>query len=463
MATITALGIGSGLDLTGLLDQLEAAERQKLVPITQQKQSYQSKISAYGVLQNALNQFQSAADKLKDSQLFSAVKSSVTGSSVTAASGSETAAGVYQIDVAQLATHYSVATAGVDDKSKQLGAGTIEFTLGDGTVFSVAIEDGKSSLEDIRNAINAAGIGVTASIVNDGSEVGEDGKGPWRLALAASETGTEAAFSVDFGDLSSGLELDLGDGEGRPSTEVEAQNAQLTVNGIVINSQGNQVEGAIEGVTLALAEEGMSTLRIEQDNESMTEAVKGFVSAYNTLQSTISRLTSYNAESGAAGDLLGDAALRNVQSQLRREMGDIMGGIQVGDTLERPITLQLKGDLKIDEEKLEALVNSNPGALADFFAGATGDKGFASKLSDALELMTRDGGVIDNAKKGLQTSIASLDTRYARMEQSIDASIARYRSQFAQLDSMIASMNSTSAYLTQQFDMMNAQLGNGRR
>lgn len=449
MATISALGIGSGLDLTGLLDQLEAAERQKLVPITRQKQSYQSKISAYGVLQNALNQFQSAADKLKDSQLFSAVKSSVTGSSVTAASGSETAAGVYQIDVAQLATHYSVATAGVDDKSTQLGAGTIEFTLGDGTVFSVAIEDGKSSLEDIRNAINAAGEGVSASIVNDG-----DPDSPWRLALAASETGTDAAFSVTFDGV--GLAKD-------DATEIAAENAQLTVNGITIISQGNQVEGAIEGVTLALAEEGMSTLRIEQDNESMTEAVKGFVSAYNTLQSTISRLTSYNAESGAAGDLLGDAALRNVQSQLRREMGDIMSGIQVGDTVERPFTLQLKGDLKIDEEKLEALVNSNPGALADFFAGAAGDTGFASKLSDALELMTRDGGVIDNAKKGLQTSISSLDTRYARMEQSIGASIARYRAQFAQLDSMIASMNSTSAYLTQQFDMMNAQLGNGRR
>lgn len=460
MATITALGIGSGLDLTGLLDQLEAAERQKLVPIAQQKQSYQSKISAYGVLQNALNQFQTAADKLKDGQLFSAVKSSVTGSSVTAASSSDAAAGVYQVNVSQLATHYSVATAGVADKAEQLGAGTITFTFGDSEQepLDIDIEEGKSSLEDIRDAINAAGGGVTASIVNDGSEVGDDGKGPWRLALAASETGTDAAFSVDFGEGSS-LSLDDGDG----GTEVKAQNAQLTVNGISITSQGNQVEGAIEGVTLALAEEGASTLRIEQDNETMTEAVKGFVSAYNTLQSTISRLTSYNAESGAAGDLLGDAALRNVQSQLRREMGDIMGGIQVGDTLERPITLQLKGDLKIDEEKLEALVNSNPGALADFFAGATGDKGFASKLSDALELMTRDGGVIDNAKKGLQTSIASLDTRYARMEQSIDASIARYRSQFAQLDSMIASMNSTSAYLTQQFDMMNAQLGNGRR
>lgn len=169
MATITALGIGSGLDLTGLLDQLEAAERQKLVPIAQQKQSYQSKISAYGVLQNALNQFQTAADKLKDGQLFSAVKSSVTGSSVTAASSSDAAAGVYQVNVERLATHYSVATEGVDDKSKPLGAGTISFTFpgaeGEGgSAKPVVIEEGKTSLEDIRNAINAADIGESPRV-----------------------------------------------------------------------------------------------------------------------------------------------------------------------------------------------------------------------------------------------------------------------------------------------------------
>lgn len=453
MATITALGIGSGLDLTGLLDQLEAAERQNLTPITQQKQSYQSKISAYGVLQNALNQFQTAADKLKDGQLFSAVKSSVTGSALTAASTSSAAAGVYQVNVTQLATHYSVATGGVADKSTQLGAGSIAFTLGNGDTFSVDIDEGKSSLEDVRNAINAAGGGVTASLVNDGST--------WRLALASSETGTAAAMQsttgiIFGGDLGSALSLD-------PSTEVEARDAELTVNGVTITSQSNQVEGAVEGVTLALAEVGSSTVRVEQDNEGMTKAVKDFVSAYNTLQSTIGRLTSYDADTGTAGDLLGDSALRNVQSQLRREMSGIMSGIQAGDTLERPITLQLKGDLKIDEEKLTALVSNNPAALAAFFAGAAGEKGFASQLSDALGQMTRDGGVIDNATKGLKSSIASLDTRYARMEQTINANIARYRSQFAQLDGMIASMNSTSAYLTQQFDMMNAQLGYNRR
>ena len=66
MATITSLGVGSGLDLTGLLDQLQEAERGKLAPITRQKEQQQDKISAYGQLQTSLNSFQDAVAKLND-------------------------------------------------------------------------------------------------------------------------------------------------------------------------------------------------------------------------------------------------------------------------------------------------------------------------------------------------------------------------------------------------------------
>ena len=87
MAGISALGIGSGLDLNGLLDQLEGAERQKLVPIVQQKGSYQAKISAYGKLEGALSQFQVAAERLNDRDLYQSVTSKVNGTGITAAAG----------------------------------------------------------------------------------------------------------------------------------------------------------------------------------------------------------------------------------------------------------------------------------------------------------------------------------------------------------------------------------------
>lgn len=448
MATISSLGIGSGLDLNGLLDDLKSAERQKLAPIVSQQKSYQAKISAYGKLESALSKFQTASTNLNTTSLFQGVASSVSGSSVSAAASADAPTGSYQIDVTNLAKASSVATDGVADKTTALGAGTVNFTFGDGSTLDVTITAGESSLEAIRDAINAEDGGISASIVNDGSGT------PYRLAFSSTETGTDAGIdTVTFGgDLGAQLTIDA-------ATKVEAENAALTVNGIAIASQSNRVEEAIQGVTLDLAEVGSSTLTVERDTKAIKEAVKSFVEGYNALRKTMQGLTSFNAETGAAGELLGDNTLRSVESRLRSVLG---GGVDEGGLRmlsDVGIRLQLDGTLKLDEDKLDEVVASDLSALSEFFAGSSEEGGMAGKLDSTLELILQDKGLLDNATSGLETSIKSLDQRYARMEQSIEATIDRYRKQFGQLDSMIASMNQTSDYLAQQFDMMNAQLG----
>src|SRR5690606_20552260 len=122
---ISALGVGSGLDLTGLLDGLKKAEQQRLVPLAQQKQSVQSKISAYGSVKSAITSFQDALNKLGDAEFFGSASSSVKGDAFLAAAGTGAAVGSYSIDVQQLARSYSIATDRVDDKTRQLGAGTM--------------------------------------------------------------------------------------------------------------------------------------------------------------------------------------------------------------------------------------------------------------------------------------------------------------------------------------------------
>ena len=110
MASISSLGIGSGLDLNGLLDQMESAERQQLAPITQQQKSYQAKISAYGTLESKLADFREAAAKLGDSQQFDAVKSSVSGDALNAVVGEDALPGTHDIVVNNKARAYSIAT-----------------------------------------------------------------------------------------------------------------------------------------------------------------------------------------------------------------------------------------------------------------------------------------------------------------------------------------------------------------
>lgn len=447
MASISSLGIGSGLDLNGLLDQLESAERQQLTPIVQQQRSYEAKISAFGSLESALTSFRDASARLADADTFKAVKTDLSGDSLSISADEGAVVGSYDIEVGQRARGYSVATAGVADKEENLGGGTVSFTLGNGDSFSVDVSDSDSSIGDIRDAINDADAGVTASIVEDGSDQ------PYRLVLASTDTGTDGAIaSVDFGALGGAVSLDAG-------TEVPARNAQLTVNGISIESQTNQVEGAIQGVTLNIAETGGATLDITRDSGSVKEDIKSFVSAYNKLEETLSALTGYNSETGSAGTLLGNATVRGVETQLRSVIGDAVDGGELRTLSDLGISLQLDGSLELDEEALDDAVADQLGDLADFFVGTSeGADGFAGRLDTSLAAMLDDGGTLDSATEGLESSMEGLERSYERAEMRIEDTVERYRSQFARLDSLIAQMNSTSSYLTQQFDALSAQL-----
>ncbi|MBV2132271.1 flagellar filament capping protein FliD [Pseudomonas sp. MAP12] len=453
MATISSLGVGSGLDLGGLLDQLETAERMKLDPITTQKKTQQTKLSAYGRLKSSLTSLQAAAKTLNDSKTFQGVTSSISGTGVAAAAKSDAVVGRYEVKVNTLAQAQSLASTGVADRTADLGAGTLTITQGSKTL-TVDLTAAASSLEDVRDAINKQGGGVSASIVNDGTAA------PYRLVLTATATGTDAQMTVNStGALSGLLGYDSATQSGVMTQTVAAANATLEVNGIPITSQSNVVEGAVQGVTLSLAEKGAThVLTVERDNAAIKSAVSGFVTAYNALQSTISSLTSYNADTQVAGDLLGDATLRSAQGQLRSVLSGTLGEGTLTRLADIGIELELKGTLKLDSDKLDSLVSGNLSALSSFFTGSSTAGGMAGQLGTALDAILKDGGALSNVTKGVESRVKSLNERYTRVEETISATVERYRKQFTQLDMMLSEMNATTSYLTQQFDALNAQL-----
>tara|TARA_A100001391_G_scaffold84560_5_gene55397 strand:- start:1407 stop:2756 length:1350 start_codon:yes stop_codon:yes gene_type:complete len=447
MASIASLGVGSGLDLNGLLEQLESAERQKLTPITNQAASYQAKISAFGTLESALDKFRDAAETLGEEDSFRSVATNQTGESVTFTTGTDVALGSFDINVTQRARAYSIATQGVADKDADLGAGSVSIDLANGESLEVTLSEDKSSLKDLRDAINDQNKGVQASIVNDGSGT------PYRLVMTSVKTGTEEAISgVSFsGGLGSALSLD-------GASEVTARNAEFTINGIAMQSQSNKVEDAIQGVTLNLVEEGESSLDITRDTDAIKKAVNDFVSAFNNLKESIGSLTSFNSETGESGELIGNSTVRRIESELR---GVLSAGVDEGEyrvLADLGVSLQRDGTLKVNDEDLDEAISNNLEGVSRFFVGRDENDGIIGKLDSALEDMLEDDGMIDRVTEGFETSIDSLSKRYDRMEQSIAATVERYRTQFQKLDSMVAQMNATSSYLTQQFDMLNAQL-----
>ncbi|MFS8152571.1 flagellar filament capping protein FliD [Vreelandella titanicae] len=448
MAAITSLGIGSGLDLNGLLEQLKTAEQAKLEPIAEQLQSEDTKISAYGKLQSALEQFQSSAEALNDGTSFESLTTNVEGSAVGAVSSNEAQPGQYEVQVGQLATASSLVTERLEtaDESIVTGEQSLTFTLADGAMDPITIADG-SSLEDMRDAINQQSDGrLSASIINDGEG--------YRLAVNSTETGADASIeSTNFSDILAG------DVQTTDAQVVQAgQDAEFNVNGIDIVSPTNQVEGAIQGITLNLSEAGAtSTVSVEQDSEAIREQVTAFVDDFNTLKDTITSLTAFDEETGQAAGLNADATTRAVERELRQTISSVVGGDGFSVLSDVGISLQVDGKLEIDEDKLDSIVANQPDQLANFFAGDSEEGGMAGQIASSLESLVGTGGRLESAVDSSESRFASLEDRYATTESRIEQTVERYRTQFQAMDSMVAQMNSTSAYLTQQFAALDQQ------
>jgi flagellar hook-associated protein 2 len=238
------------------------------------------------------------------------------------------------------------------------------FTL-DGTqsLGTVNVAAGSTTLTGIRDAINSANMGVTASIVSDGSN------SPYHLVLTSSKTGANANMKITVSGsggaaadpaLASLLNYDPAGAQNMQQTTA-AQDTLLTVNGIAVQSHQTDVSGAIDGVTISAKQTGTSTLNVTRDTKSVTDAINGFVKAYNTLNTTISNLTSYDPTTQKAGALQGDFTVRSIRTQLRAQLDKAVQG-QDG------ITFQKDGSLAVDSTKLNTAMTSNFNSIAGLFA-----------------------------------------------------------------------------------------------
>lgn len=449
---ISSIGVGSGLPVDQLLSDLRNVENQALALIQSKQVGAENRLSAYGKIQSSIEALKTAAEKLGKDDTYGALKTTVSSDAYTASATNKAIAGQYTINVQTLASAQTLVSEGVADRSQAIGAGgTLTITLADGTEQSLELGS-DTSINGLIKAINNAdpSLGVRATVINDGS--GQ----PHRLMLTATETGTEAAVAgievAGNGDLQSLI----GFGAGAPGSTVQEQaatNAALTINGIAITSQTNQVEGAIEGVTLTLAKAGESaTLKVERDDAASTKAVKDFVAAYNNLQNTIKSLTSYDVDAQQGSALTGDTLARRAQTQARDALNGFASEGAIRTLSQLGITTNpSSGLLEVDDDKLAAGVKDHLGDVRELLAG---EGGLAKRFASMTESFLGSKGYIQSAKDGTDRNIKELQRQYTDTSARIDAKMESYRRQFTALDTMMAQMNSVSSYLTQQLSML---------
>lgn len=449
---ITAAGVGSGLDVSGILNQLMAIERQPLNRISEQQSSFQSKLSAFGQIKSAMSKLQDAAAALtkKDALASTTASAGETKAfSVSSTAGAQT--GSYNVEVTALARAQRIASSATETPT--VGAGALTISLGSyGADGSFSASGGEKSislaagatLQDLRNAINKADAGVSAQIVNNGKVD--------QLVISSKETGEAKAFKLSgTGDLA-GFSYD-GGSSGTMSTVQKAQDATLKIDGLEVTRGSNTVTDVLEGVTLNLAKitDGETAVTVARDDAASTKLIEDFTKAYNELNSLMRSQTSYNAETKKAGALNGDAGVRSIQSQLRGVFSNPLDGLSGAKSLtDIGIKFGQNGAMSIDSKKLKEALADPTKKINELFAGDGTVTGFAKTLESKIKGMLDSEGILGARTDGINRSIKALENRKEAMEFRLTRIEARYSAQFTSLDGMMASMNTTSSYLSQQ-------------
>ncbi len=465
MASISALGVGSNLNLSSLLDQLSSSEQARLTPLTQQQSSWKAKLTAWGVVQSSLEKVKTASAALANTNNLISTKITSDNKAFSASVDAKAVAGSYQIEVTQLAQAHSLNSAKVASSTSDIGSSGATLTIsqpGQKEPLTVTLNAGATSLTDIRDAINKQQGSVSASIIK-----ADDNS--YYLSLTARDTGVANQMTVSVSgnsELADQLNYDPANpGTSQMRQTVAAQDAKVTINDIPITRSSNTITDAPEGLTLSLTKTNVGSpeqLTVAKDNTATTDAIKAFVDAYNSLQTTIASQTKYtkvdqgsDAQDSSNGDLLGDGTLRNIQTQLRSAISGVQGGDFVNLSA-LGISLGNDGKLTIDNDKLAKALNDKPASVSTFFSGADGKSGWGGKVNSLLESFLASDGSVATAEAGINDSLDKLSDRIDATTKSINATIARYKTQFTQLDTLMSKLNNTTSYLTQQFEAMNS-------
>jgi flagellar hook-associated protein 2 len=443
-------GIGTGLDINGMVSQLVAADRAPVESsLNRLETGTKFKLSALGTVSSAFSGLETALKALKANAAFDTrtVKSG-TETVLTAAAGTGTPNGSYAVEVLGLASASKwVGNAPIAAEQK-FGAGKLTLQVGTETLSVDIAQD--SSLADVRSAINtaAASKGIQASVLtsNDGQY----------LSVSSGKTGAANTLAIGVAEGGSDLQaLVAGLVERTPAAD-----ARVKIDGLEITASANKISDAVPGLTLDLKTLGTSTVTVSGDAAANRKVVQDFVTAYNAAIAAIGATTKYDAANDAPSALTGDAQIRSAASQLRGALGNLLGDLAQQGLDAKTLGLQTKGypssdgSLVLDTAKFDALMASSPEQVR---AALSGDGGFADKLLTTVGGYVGSEGAFTQRSNGLNAQLKDVAARRTALDARMEAVGNRYKAQFIAMDSMVAQLNSTSSYLAQQLAALAAQ------
>lgn len=440
---ISSMGIGSGLDLNQIVGQLVQAERAPQERrMEQREERLEAEVSAFGMLRNSVDQAQISMSDLSRFRPQQTAVVSQEGVASISADGSA-ANGQVSLEVQQLAQAQSLATQpdAFASRDAEVGAGQLSIQVGDRAAVAIDVEAG-DTLADVRDAINTADAGVTASIVNDGSGA--------RLVLSAEESGAANTIQVTV----DGDAAPANDGLGRLASgnlaqTQEARDAVAVINGLTVTSPTNTLDDTIDGLNIELQGQttGPVSVTVSEDRDALRAGLEQFIENYNTIRGQIRELTAYDPEAREASILTGDSTVRSMENRLSSALmnrADVPGA---NNTMlaELGVTRGVDGELRLD---------------ADRFSQAMAEDGFdnvsetvrqvAGGMNSVLSSFLGSDGLLRTRTDGIESALDRVAQDRARMDDRMERLESRLTRQFSQMDAAVAQLQSSGDYLLEQ-------------
>jgi flagellar hook-associated protein 2 len=465
MPDLTFTGIGSGLQVSEIVNAIVGAETAPFVSRTNRKEAeITTDISAIGALKSALENVTSSLENLSDVDKYQKRSASGADSFIGLSASKDAQVGSYAVKVDALAQAHKVMSAPINS-NEAIGEGTLTIAVATAS-FDVAVS-ATDTLSDVRDAINDTVDNdlVIATIVND-----DNGQ---RLIMTSKETGIANKITTtvtDIGDSNNSDNLGLSRLAYNPDAmplaitnlqEVNAAvDAQITIDGaIVVTNSNNVFEDVIDGIDITVKklqgdDDTLSQINVSENNTNIQSGIVGFISSYNDLQA-LSKQLGAAGESGS-GVLAGDSLLRGVMGKLRQELsksfdtgnGNSMSLTQLGVESDR------FGVLSLDSETLNEFVEGNVNAVQQFFVGDDTTNGFAVSVKTLTDFYTDSDGIIQNTIDSGTSQLDRLEDDKLAFGRRMESLEARLFAQYNAMDLLVSQLNSTSSYIMAQLDNM---------
>jgi flagellar hook-associated protein 2 len=451
-ALITSTGIGSGLDIGAIVSSLTTAfGAAQTDQLTNQQNSIDSQVSAYGTFASALDTLQSTLAALETPSQLAGFDAVVTDKNIASATTtSDAVAGTYSLQVNNLATAASLTSKPVVNSSTAVGTGILTISVG-GASTAINIDSTDNTLAGIASEINSASInpGVTASVITT-----SDGA---RLVLTGTTTGAANAITVTQAGGDGGLSAlvyDPASGVKNLTQSQAAQDASFSINGFAGTSASNVVSGAISGVTINLLQSSAAgtptTLTVSPDTSGAQTSIDKFVTALNSTLSSIQTLTGYDPSTQTAGALNGNATLEAFQNQLENILGQVSGGSGgVKSLTDLGITANADGSYSVDDTKLGNVLSSSLSSVGNLLGGS---HGIVTQIDNLIDGYTQPGGLLATINQGLETSLKNVSTQQTALAAQLAAYSARLTAEYNAMDTAVALLKQTQTYLNAEFN-----------